>query len=64
MKTTKSQMESPVAKASYVKTQGIWKIFWQRADLKWHRYEPTPAVETLEEFLAVVEKDEYACFWG
>ncbi len=57
-------MEHPVAKATYVKTQGIWKVYWQRADLKWHGYEPDPEVETLQEFLAIVDRDEYACFFG
>ena len=58
------KIEHPVAKATYVKTQRIWKIYWQRADLKWHGYEPNPQVETLAEFLAVVDRDEYACFFG
>lgn len=58
------KFESPFAKATYVQTQQIWKIFWQRADLKWHRYDPTPEVNTIEEFIAVVEKDECACFRG
>jgi len=30
------KMEEPVAKATYVRSQNVWKIFWQRADLKWH----------------------------
>ena len=58
------KIEQPVAKATYVKTQRRWRIYWQRADLNWHRYEPDPDVETLEEFLAIVELDEYSCFWG
>lgn len=57
-------IEEPIAKTTYVKTQRIWKIYWQRADLKWHGYEPHPEAETLEEFLSVVEKDEYCCFHG
>lgn len=56
--------EIPVAKATYVKTQRIWKVYWQRADLKWHRYEPDPEVGSLEEFLDIVDCDEYACFFG
>lgn len=59
-----SKMESPVAKATYVKAQKCWKIYWQRADLKWHRYDPYPEAKALEDFLANVEKDEYACFFG
>lgn len=57
-------IEESIAKATYVKSRNIWKIFWQRADLKWHRYEPEPEVKTLEEFLEVVERDEYCCFYG
>jgi len=57
-------IEEAVAKATFVKTQEIWKVYWQRADLKWHRYDPDPEVKSLEEFLAIVDKDEYACFFG
>ncbi len=60
----KEIMESPVAKATYVKTQDIWKIYWQRADLKWHSYQPCPEAKTIEEFLEVVEADSNACFYG
>jgi hypothetical protein len=58
------KVESPIAKATFVKKTNLWKLYWQRADLKWHRYEPTPETKTIEEFLAVVENDEYCCFWG
>jgi hypothetical protein len=58
------KIESPIAKATYIKKTNSWKFYWQRADLKWHRYEPTSEVKTIEEFLAVVENDEYGCFWG
>ena len=56
-------MQSPIAKTTFVRTDRTWKIFWMRADLKWHGYE-TKSVRTLEEFIAIVEKDEYCCFWG
>ena len=58
------KIESLIAKATFVKNKKLWKIYWQRADLKWHRYEPKPEVITIEEFLHVVEEDEYGCFWG
>jgi hypothetical protein len=57
-------IEHSIAKATYVKTKGIWKIYWQRADLKWHHYSPHPEAKTIEDFLAVVEADENACFFG
>lgn len=56
--------ESPFAKATYVKTTGTWKVFWLRADLKWHGYEPALHVGSVEKFLAIVDEDEYACFFG
>jgi spore coat polysaccharide biosynthesis protein SpsF (cytidylyltransferase family) len=60
----KEKIEEPVAKATYVKTQKVWKVYWQRADLRWHRYDPDPEVDTLKKFLDLVDRDEYACFFG
>jgi hypothetical protein len=57
-------MECPVAKTTYVKTQGVWKIYWMRQDLKWHYYDPLPEVDTIEKFLLEVDSDPYHCFWG
>ncbi|MGA7948637.1 MAG: DUF3024 domain-containing protein [Thiobacillaceae bacterium] len=58
------KMKSPVAKATYVKTQNVWKVYWMRADLKWHGYPPAPEVDTLDGFLALVAEDKHACFFG
>ncbi|MDH3892110.1 MAG: DUF3024 domain-containing protein [candidate division Zixibacteria bacterium] len=60
----KVKMEEAVAKATYVRTQGIWKVFWQRRDLKWHTYEPSPRLRTLKKFLDLVDEDALCCFWG
>ena len=58
------KIEEATAKATYVKKTKSWKIFWQRADLKWHGYEPHPKAKTIEEFLEIVDRDEHACFFG
>ncbi len=58
------KVEEAVAKATYVKRHKVWRVYWQRADLKWHRYDPHPEVDTIEEFLDLVERDEYCCFYG
>nr|WP_236587637.1 DUF3024 domain-containing protein [Marivirga aurantiaca] len=57
------QMHIEIAKATYVKNKDIWKVYWKRADLKWHPYDP-PTVKTLHEFTETVNNDEYGCFWG
>lgn len=58
------KINESVAKATFVRSKSNWKIFWKRADLKWHGYEPLPVVNSIDDFLAAVEKDEYGCFWG
>ncbi len=58
------QLDLSVAKATYVKRHNRWKVYWQRADLKWHACEPKPSVATLKQFLHLLDEDQYACFWG
>ena len=52
------------AKATFVKDKNIWKVYWQRADLKWYSYEPKPTVGQLSDFLKIVDEDKYHCFKG
>lgn len=52
------------AKATFVKSKNVWKVFWMRADLKWHKYDPKPTVQQLKDFLKLVDEDKYACFKG
>ncbi|MCH1918855.1 DUF3024 domain-containing protein [Shewanella sp. A3A] len=53
-----------VAKATYVQSQRVWNIYWQRQDLKWHRYEPDSQVKTIEQVFDVINQDELGCFFG
>jgi hypothetical protein len=55
--------EHAFAKATYVKPKRIWKIYWMRANLRWHPYEP-PTVRSLEAFLKLVNEDKNGCFFG
>jgi hypothetical protein len=32
-------------------------VFWQRRGLKWHSYDPTPEVKSVEEFASLVGED-------
>jgi len=58
------KIESPVAKATFVGTTNRWKIYWMRADLKWHSYPPHPVAVFFDEFLVVIDEDKHGCFWG
>ena len=57
-------LQIPIAKTTYVITKRIWKVYWQRADLKWHPYSPATAVKSIKDFIRLVEKDDNHCFWG
>src|SRR5690554_4408793 len=57
-------IESPVAKATYVKKSQRWKIYWMRSELKWQSYTPEPESRSIEEFFAIVNADENGCFFG
>jgi len=57
-------IECPVAKTTFVHNREHWKIFWMRADLKWHSYKPKPFVKTIKDFVKIVDEDKYGCFWG
>ena len=57
-------IEGAVAKATYVRGTGRWKIYWQPADRKWHAYQLQPEALIFEEFLALVDEDKEHCFWG
>lgn len=58
------KIEEPAAKATFVRTTNRWKIYWMRADLKWHSYPLLPEVVFFDEFLAEVNEDGACCFWG
>ena len=57
-------IELMVAKSTYVRAYDHWRVYWQRRDLRWHRYDPAPEVPTVADFLDLVEEDAYACFFG
>ncbi len=54
---------SPIAKATFVRTKGRWRVFWMRQDQRWQSYTPKAEVNTLKEYLNAVDRDEHCCFW-
>jgi DUF3024 family protein len=56
--------EHGAAKATYVKSTNHWRVYWLRRDLKWHAYTPAPYVKSIEDFVALVDEDADACFFG
>ncbi len=54
-------VESPVAKATYVRSQNVWKIYHMPSDLQWHIFDE---VDSFYDFIKAVDEDQDACFWG
>jgi hypothetical protein len=57
-------IEEAIAKVRYVRPQNVWRIYWQRADGKWHGYQPCPQAKSLADALRVIDEDAYGCFFG
>lgn len=58
------ETEESIAKATLVRSRGKWRVYWKRADLRWHSYANKPEVNSLRDFLQLVDEDRYCCFFG
>ncbi len=58
------QTGMPCAKLKFVRSQNVWKLFWQRANMKWHAYGPLKSSRYLAELIAEIDTDPYGCFFG
>ena len=61
--TPNEQLWSPFAKLKFVRSRNSWKLFWQRADMKWHKYVPLESGD-LGELVAEIDADPHGCFFG
>ncbi len=57
-------VEESIAKVQRVRTQRVWRIFWKRADGKWHGYKSSAKARTLAAALRVIDEDAHGCFFG
>lgn len=56
--------EESIAKVQFVRTRKAWRIFWKRADGKWHGYKPCSKASALAAALRVIDEDANCCFFG
>ena len=54
----------PFAKITWVKSQKVWKLYWQRANGKWIQYDALPQSPNLNEIIQAINDDVYHCFFG
>ena len=53
-----------VAKFRYFRSRGEWRLYWMRADLKWHIYGDVEPTSDLAKLVRLVEEDKYGAFFG
>lgn len=50
-----------VAKMTFIKRLGLWRVYWKRASGKWELY---GEYKSLAGVLNIVREDKDGCFWG
>lgn len=54
----------PIARLRYVKTTGVWSLYWRDRNLRFHVYDRVASTASVDELLAEVDRDPTAIFWG
>jgi hypothetical protein len=60
----KEWIESPVAKLKFIRSAHKWRLYWQRADLKWHEYPGLSSSDHLDDLVQEIDDDPLAGFFG
>jgi len=56
-------IETPVAKLKFIRSANKWRLYWIRADMKWHEYSGLSPSNRLEDLVQEVDADPMACFF-
>jgi hypothetical protein len=57
-------MEHGIAKIRFNRAANEWRLFWQRASLKWQAYEPLAKSRELSVLVEEIDRDPNGCFFG
>ena len=56
--------EMPVAKLKFIRSANKWRLYWMRADMKWHEYPGLSSSHRLDDLVQEIDADPLACFFG
>jgi len=51
-------------KLKFIRSANKWRLYWQRADLKWHEYPGPSSSDCINDLLREIDADPLACFFG
>jgi hypothetical protein len=53
-----------VAKLKFIRSANKWRLYWMRADMKWHEYPGLSSRHRLSDLVQEIDADPLACFFG
>lgn len=56
--------ELSVAKLKFNRTKNIWQLYWQRANMKYVKYDGPNDTNDFSKLVSEIETDRYGCFFG
>ena len=51
--------DSPVAKLKCIRSANKWRLYWQRADLKWHEYPGSSSSDRISDLVQEIDADHW-----
>ena len=57
-------LPQPVARLRYLKSRGIWRLYWADRNDRWHEYPELPWAHDVTTLLTEIDRDPTALFWG
>jgi len=56
--------ETPIAKIKFIRSADKWRLYWMRADMKWHEYPGLSSSNRLADLVQEIDADPLACSFG
>jgi hypothetical protein len=57
-------IETPAAKVKFIRSANKCRLYWMRADMKWHKYPGLSSSDRLEDLEQEIDADPLAGFFG
>ncbi|WP_209307461.1 DUF3024 domain-containing protein [Geodermatophilus sp. DF01-2] len=54
----------PVARLRYLRSRGVWRLYWRDRDERWHEHPELPFARDVRGLLHEIDDDPTALSWG
>ena len=56
--------ETPVTKLKFIRSANKWRLYWMRADMKWHEYPRLSSCHHLDDLVQEIDADSLVYVFG